>query len=243
MEIDYRLIVALVLLAILIGFGYVCGGVEQENSAFEESGEIVDEIGEEGQSNIFRQVEGIVRAAPTGPSRPEKKDPYIGEPRNVSTDGAFSLRTYVETERETDAVENAPEEGDGDDFYDELDGLVPTDNKGGHESSAGARNDDQIQRRLEVERAKTDSFLRDLANWGNINVSAYNARIKAQSIREQAEQIRSDALDEQPIIRSEMLRRATIMDSYANRLSSTRGNSYKMRRLLYDANQELSEEP
>jgi len=92
---------------------------------------------------------------------------------------------------------------------------------------------------IQREREKTIEFLGGILSWGNLNTNATQARIEAAKIREDAKTVREQAESAKPEIREEMLRRANLMESYANRISATRGNKQKMRILLYDVEHDI----
>lgn len=101
---------------------------------------------------------------------------------------------------------------------------------------ASVENTEAKQREtaLALERMKKQEFLRELSGFVSLNMSATQARKKAQAIRERAASLREQANGADSEIRTEMLSRADLMQSYANRLSATRENKTKIRILVSD---------
>ena len=81
-------------------------------------------------------------------------------------------------------------------------------------------------------------FLTDVKNWCSKNTTATKARIKATSIRNEADELRRRAENESENS-DELLRHAEIMDYYANRISATHGVTRKMRALKNNIENEL----
>jgi len=81
------------------------------------------------------------------------------------------------------------------------------------------------------EHDEMSEFYNDIKQWSSKRYNPTQARIKAYSIRQNAAELRKKAASADPESREKLLQEAEIMDDYANRISSTRGNSRKIRAL------------
>jgi len=109
------------------------------------------------------------------------------------------------------------------------------------ESNANAERLKEEQKKLEIEaeRQKTKQFYSEVLSWLNTNTSATQARNKAFDIRTRAGKLRENAQDEESYLQSVILERAATMETYANRISATRGNDRKIRALLTELQNKL----
>lgn len=96
-----------------------------------------------------------------------------------------------------------------------------------------------VEERLLKEAQKLEEFYRDVSDWANPNRSAADGRRKAHSIRQSADSLEREANDEEKEIKKAMLERVAIMRDYADRISSSRGNTTKLRILMKNVDDDI----
>jgi len=97
------------------------------------------------------------------------------------------------------------------------------------------RKEEEIQQKIENEKAKRRNFMDELASTIYPNMTAEKARIKAQRIIQEANEVSHKAKNENPRVADVMKKRANTMKCYALKLSGTRSNANKLRIIKYDA--------
>jgi len=243
--------VSLFLLAILIA-NLSCGNGVDEGSSSRSNVNSEDDL-----AQALISAEKILdENAPQNPPESHKSSDggyEIAEPKNIKNPylTRVNIPDYSTPPKNETAEEVVYDNGDPTKLEDsveekpqsEKDGLNWEPQYSNRESKYG-RSESEKSPDKSAEKSNYDSdveqerFLSNVQDWCSKNTTATKSRIKATSIRNDADALRRRAENE-PENSDDLLRQAEVMDDYANRISATHGVTRKMRALRNNIDNEF----